>query len=134
MEKSGNIKKDYEENQENPENNDNEFKILSKEFNDFISIINKSSFSLKKTISYTNNYFLFLELKLSNLIQQIDYSIKINTYQKLGDNEQNMEEIENKIPKNFFEKENIKKILYYFEVLHKHLKLINDKRKEYDNI
>jgi len=134
MEKSGNIKKDYEENQENPENNDNEFKIPSKEFNDFISIINKSSFSLKKTISYTNNYFLFLELKLSNLIQQIDYSIKINTYQKLGDNEQNMEEIENKIPKNFFEKENIKKILYYFEVLDKHLKLINDKRKEYDNI
>ena len=130
MEKSKLNKKNYDE---NLDNNNNAYKIPSKEFNDFISIINKTSISLQKTKSYIKNYFLFLELKFSNIIQQIEYS-SINFYQKLGVNDQNKEEIENSISKiDFFEKENTSKI-YYFEVFDKHLKFINDKKKEYDNI
>ena len=132
MEKSKDNIKDY---QENPENNNNEYEIPSKEFNDFISIINKTSNSLNKTISYINNYFSFLELKFTNLIQQIDCSNRINSYQKLEVNEQNLEEIKNNFPKDdLFEKENTSKIYYYFEEFDKHLKFINDKKKEYDNI
>jgi hypothetical protein len=130
MEKSKHNIKDYEENP-----NNNEFEIPSKEFNDFISIINKTSISLKKTISYVNDYFLFLELKFTNLIQQIDYSSRINFNQKLGVNEQNLEEVENNFPKDdLFEKENNSKIYFYFEEFDKHLKFTNDKKKEYDNI
>ena len=130
MEKSKHNIKDYEENP-----NNNEFEIPSKEFNDFISIINKTSISLKKTISYVNDYFLFLELKFTNLMQQIDYSSRINFNQKLGVNEQNLEEVENNFPKDdLFEKENNSKIYFYFEEFDKHLKFINDKKKEYDNI
>ena len=132
MEKSKDNIKDY---QENPENNNNEYEIPSKEFNDFISIINKTSNSLNKTISYINNYFSFLELKFTNLVQQIDCSNRINSYQKLEVNEQNLEEIKNNFPKDdLFEKENTSKIYYYFEEFDKHLKFINDKKKEYDNI
>ena len=132
MEKSKDNIKDY---QENPENNNNEYEIPSKEFNDFISIINKTSNSLNNTISYINNYFSFLELKFTNLIQQIDCSNRINSYQKLEVNEQNLEEIKNNFPKDdLFEKENTSKIYYYFEEFDKHLKFINDKKKEYDNI
>ena len=97
--------------------------------------INKTSISLKKTISYVNDYFLFLELKFTNLMQQIDYSSRINFNQKLGVNEQNLEEVENNFPKDdLFEKENNSKIYFYFEEFDKHLKFINDKKKEYDNI
>ena len=132
MEKSKDNIKDY---QENPENNNNEYEIPSKEFNDFISIINKTSNSLNKTISYINNYFSILELKFTNLTQQIDCSNRINSYQKLEVNEQNLEEIKNNFPKDvLFEKENTSKIYYYFEEFDKHLKFINDKKKEYDNI
>ena len=126
--KENNEKKDL-----NKDNNNIETKesFPSKEITDFISIIDQTSSSLPNFIKSLKSYFLYLETRISYIIQQINNSTNINL--KSNINIILNEEINNIKDDLFLNIKQNNQLDKNIEIFDNYQKFVDDKNKELSN-